>query len=142
MEFYFGFIGIMTAGNAFTLKHETIIEFPVKIVDKQVERQIENLVNAIILEKSNHDPDTDDFENLMDCIAYELYFPDIVRLSGCEVIKHLPIIPELSRDWDQEKLRSSIDKIHKEIKNQRNPLIHSMKKIREIEEVKIIEGKI
>jgi len=30
MEFYFGFIGIMTAGGAFTLKHETISSFPVK----------------------------------------------------------------------------------------------------------------
>ena len=37
MEFYFGFIGIMTAGNAFTLKYETVIEFPVKIIDKQLE---------------------------------------------------------------------------------------------------------
>jgi len=35
MEFYFTFIGVMTAGGAFTLKHEIIRELPMRIVLNQ-----------------------------------------------------------------------------------------------------------
>jgi len=47
-QFYFGLIGIMTAGGAFTLKHETIREFPIPLVKKMGKKIFLSLVNKII----------------------------------------------------------------------------------------------
>jgi len=48
MEFYFGFIGIMTAGGAFTLKHETVAEFPIKLIEKNKQQKFITLVDQIL----------------------------------------------------------------------------------------------
>jgi len=48
MEFYFGFIGIMTAGGAFTLKHETVAEFPIKLIDKKGEERLIEIIDKIL----------------------------------------------------------------------------------------------
>ena len=45
MQFYFRFIGIMTAGGAYTLKHQTINELPLKIPTSFEENIISTLVD-------------------------------------------------------------------------------------------------
>lgn len=47
IEFYFGLIGIMTAGGAYTLKHETIAELPIYI-KKELEDKIINLADKML----------------------------------------------------------------------------------------------
>lgn len=46
-QYYFGFIGIMTAGGAFTLKHETIGNMPIKEVPPIEQKPIVELVDEI-----------------------------------------------------------------------------------------------
>ncbi len=48
MRFYFNFIGIMTAGGAFTLKYDTIAEFPIKIASQEIQKQIIEKVDEMI----------------------------------------------------------------------------------------------
>jgi len=48
IQFYFGFIGIMTAGGAFTLKHETIGELPIKDVSALEQKPFIDLVDKIL----------------------------------------------------------------------------------------------
>ena len=48
MKFYFGFIGIMTAGGAFTLKHQTISEFPIKEISIIKQKLFISLVDKIL----------------------------------------------------------------------------------------------
>jgi len=48
MEFYFEFIGIMTAGGAFTLKRETVSEFPIKIISKEKQKPFIKIVCNIL----------------------------------------------------------------------------------------------
>ncbi len=43
-EYYFGFIGIMTAGGAFTMKQETISALPIRHPSPKVNTQLEKLV--------------------------------------------------------------------------------------------------
>jgi len=49
MKFYFSFIGIMTAGGAFTLKHETINNFPIKTSSEEKQNSIIAFVEKILL---------------------------------------------------------------------------------------------
>ncbi len=48
MRFYFDFIGIMTAGGAFTLKYDTVSEFPFKEISQEQQLPIIKLVDEII----------------------------------------------------------------------------------------------
>jgi hypothetical protein len=74
MEFYFGFIGIMTAGGAFTLKYETVIEFPIKRISSNDQKPFIYIVDKILsAKKKNPDYDTSEFENQIDEMVYKLY---------------------------------------------------------------------
>ena len=74
MEFYFGFIGIMTAGGAFTLKYETVIEFPIKIIPESAQQPFITLVDQILTaKKKDPNADTSALEREIDKMVYELY---------------------------------------------------------------------
>jgi hypothetical protein len=140
MEFYFGFIGIMTAGGAYTLKQETVSEFPIKIVDAKIQSQFISIVDYILLHKVQT-KDISFFELLLDAMVYELYFPEEIKKTNCEIIKHLKNLPELKEDWSDEKKLEVIDKIYMELSDPSHPVSVAMAKMHEIEVVKIIEGR-
>lgn len=74
MEFYFGFIGIMTAGGAFTLKYETVVEFPIKLISESKQKPFILHVNQILTaKKANPKADTSGFEKQIDEMVYKLY---------------------------------------------------------------------
>ena len=74
LQFYFGLIGIMTAGGAYTLKHETIMEFPVPIINDVESKPLITSVDKILsLKKSDPQADTSALEAEIDRMVYELY---------------------------------------------------------------------
>jgi hypothetical protein len=140
MEFYFGFIGIMTAGGAFTLKYETVIEFPIKIVDSKIQNHVVNLVDYILLLKKQTQ-DSAFLERLIDTMVYELYFPETIKTAGCEVLKHLEDLPRLKEDWSDEKKVRTIETVYQDLSKANHPISVAMSKMDTIEEIRIIEGK-
>ncbi|MBN1185652.1 MAG: Eco57I restriction-modification methylase domain-containing protein [Bacteroidales bacterium] len=84
MEFYFGFIGVMTAGGAFTLKKATIEEFPIISIPNV--KEFENMVDAIIDAKTRS-LDTKRLEKELDIMIYKLYDLDFdeVRIIDPEL---------------------------------------------------------
>lgn len=70
MEYYFGFIGIMTAGGAFTLKQETVSEFPIKIITNS-NPFITRVEKILSLKKAKQD--TSILEKEIDVLVYKLY---------------------------------------------------------------------
>ncbi len=81
MEYYFKFIGIMTAGGAFTLKYETVAEFPIKNVPASKQKLLINLVDQILAITKDEDYLTNpakqakvkERERQIDQMVYELY---------------------------------------------------------------------
>lgn len=74
MKFLFSKIGVMTAGGAFTLKKATIDEFPIKLLDNEMQIQYIELVDKIIsIKQQNPSADTTDLENQIDQLVYQLY---------------------------------------------------------------------
>ncbi len=72
MHYYFHFIGIMTAGGAYTLKAATISTLPFKIA-KDTDG-IVNIVEKILsIKKDNHDADVSALESEIDRLVYQLY---------------------------------------------------------------------
>jgi hypothetical protein len=72
LKFYFGFIGIMTAGGAFTLKHATIQQLSIVVADDP--QPIIALVDKILCAKrENPAADTSKWEREIDVQVYQLY---------------------------------------------------------------------
>ncbi|MBI4648548.1 MAG: Eco57I restriction-modification methylase domain-containing protein [Bacteroidia bacterium] len=81
MEFYFGFIGIMTAGGAYTLKYETVIEFPIKKISLSEQKPFITLVDQILtitqsndyLQNEEKQAKVKEYEHRIDNMVYKLY---------------------------------------------------------------------
>ncbi|MDD3320075.1 MAG: Eco57I restriction-modification methylase domain-containing protein [Paludibacter sp.] len=72
MKYYFGFIGIMTAGGAYTLKHATILQLPIKIANNQ-NKFIEIVDEILLLKNQNIEHETFKQELELDAYVYKLY---------------------------------------------------------------------
>lgn len=80
LEFYFEIVGIMTAGGAYTLKYETVIDLPLKYNTKY-DAKIVNCVDQILvltkdsqcLEDSDKQTKIQRLEEEIDNLVYELY---------------------------------------------------------------------
>ena len=74
LRYYFGFIGVMTAGGAYTFKASTIEALPIAIGTKQQQKEIalkvENILNA---KATNKQTDVSSSEHEIDCLVYNLY---------------------------------------------------------------------
>lgn len=79
MHYYFHFIGIMTAGGAYTLKAATISALPFKISENP--QEIIDIVEKILVSKAvDHEADVSSLEAEIDTKVYKLYClsePDI-----------------------------------------------------------------
>ncbi|SCW71964.1 TaqI-like C-terminal specificity domain-containing protein [Mucilaginibacter sp. NFR10] len=72
LNYYFGFIGIMTAGGAFTLKHSTIQKMPIIVSNSP--QQIIAIVDEILLKKkASISADIRDLEWDLNKLIYQLY---------------------------------------------------------------------
>lgn len=90
MKFYFGFIGIMTAGGAFTLKHQTISEFPIKEIPIIKQKILISLVDKILVITKDDDylvnfekqDQVRNYEFQIDEMVYKLYnlTPEEIKL--------------------------------------------------------------
>jgi len=81
MEYYFGFIGIMTAGGAFTLKQETVSELPIKDILLIEQKPFIEIVDKILiiiksrdyLENPAKKEEVKEYEKQIDQMVYKLY---------------------------------------------------------------------
>ena len=90
-HYYFGYIGVMTAGGAYTLKASTIAALPFKKATEM--RSYESIVNGILVKKSKDKQcDVSAEEIAIDLLVYHLY-----DLTYDEVLIIDPNIP-VSRD--------------------------------------------
>lgn len=96
LKYYFGFIGVMTAGGAFTLKHSTILELPIKIASNQ--KTFIRIVDQILAQKSQG-KDTSAFEQQIDNLVYRLY-----ELTYDEVKVIDPAFPLSKKEYESIEL--------------------------------------
>ena len=74
LHYYFGFIGVMTAGGAYTLKAATIEALPIAIGNKEQQKEIALKVDSILNVKAkDKQTDVSSIENEIDRLVYNLY---------------------------------------------------------------------
>jgi len=74
LHYYFGFIGVMTAGGAYTLKAATIEALPIAIGTKEQQKEIAIKVDSILNVKAkDKQTDVSSIESEIDRLVYNLY---------------------------------------------------------------------
>ena len=72
MHFYFGYIGVMTAGGAYTLKAATISALPFKLA-KNMDVLAGIADDILDIKYRDHNADVSDKEKQIDLFVYHLY---------------------------------------------------------------------
>ena len=74
LHYYFGFIGVMTAGGAYTLKAATIESLPIAIGTREQQKEIALKVDSILNAKAaDKQADVSSIESEIDLLVYDLY---------------------------------------------------------------------
>ncbi|MGD0342972.1 MAG: TaqI-like C-terminal specificity domain-containing protein, partial [Bacteroidales bacterium] len=140
-DFYFNQITAKIAGGRKRYTKQYVEQIPIKIIQKEEQEPFNKIVDIILFTKSKAH-DTTFFESLIDAMVYELYFPEEIKVADSEIIKHIVDLPELKENWSDKKKIEVIDSVYKELSDPSHPVSIAMAKMQEIEEVKIIEGRV
>jgi hypothetical protein len=106
----------------------------------QEQEKLFNIIVDYILILKSKEKDSSFFERLIDAMVYELYFPEIIKKSGCEVLKYISNLPTLNQDNEEQNLKI-IDEVYRELTNPKHPIRAALLKLLNVEEVNIIEGR-
>lgn len=139
LHYYFGFIGVMTAGGAYTLKHATIQQMPLLLSDNK--EVVIELVDYI-LELKNSELNLISlsfFESLLDALVFELYFPEEIQSAGKEILKHLGDLKPITEDMSEEKKLAIIQSEFERLYDPNHPVRFAIETLDSVEEVRIIK---
>jgi hypothetical protein len=81
------------------------------------------------------------FEQIIDGMVYELYFPELIKKHNCEIIEHLGELPELTEEMSDEQKMEISKEAFDRLNDDNHPVKINLKKMKEeIQEIRIIEG--
>lgn len=126
LQFYFGFIGIMTAGGAYTLKFETIQEMPIVVGKENARIPFITLVDNILIcnQIESSQSIIDEFEKVLNGCVYELYFGEEMKKNGVDILALVEKDLDAVKNLGSEKAISMLYQKWQESKNEvRNRLL-------------------
>lgn len=113
--------------------------YPLPKIESEIQNIFVSIVDYVLFLKSqNHNSSF--WERLIDAMVYELYFPNEIKAADACVLKHLNNLPELKDDWSDKKKLEVIEKVYKELSDEKHPVSIAMARQKTVPEVRIIEG--
>lgn len=125
---------------------ETAEKLPIILSSKQYQIQVSKIVDYLQFLNSLEAIKFDMliinyFEQIIDGMVYDLYFPELLKKHNCEIIEHLGELPQLTEDMIDEKKIKICKEIYDRLNDDNHPAKINLKKMKEeIQEIRIIEG--
>ena len=105
----------------------------------QERKSIEHLVDGIqILNQENKKLESVFFEQLIDGLVYELYFPDEIKATGKEILLHIGKLEPLTGEMDDEEKLAVIQREFDRLYDPRHPVRNHIDTLDSIEVVRTI----
>lgn len=134
-------------GEMLEIFYTPLTELPVIQAKKEIQNLFSRVADYIIFLKTYNLDNVSDqlmptyFEQIIDGMVYELYFPELIKKHKREIIQHLGELPEFNDKMsDEQKM-----KICKTVFNRLNEREHTVRVnlfyMNSIPEIAIIEGK-
>ncbi len=132
-------------GNNFQIDKEPLLNIP--IYKNGNIQSFTKFIDYIIFLKSQLLKNLSDqliptyFEQIIDGMVYELYFPELLKKHNREIIKHLGELPEFTDKMNDEKKMNICKEVFKRLNDKEHPVRINLDKMKEeIPEIWIIEG--
>lgn len=132
-------------GKNFQIDKEPLKEIPI-LIPKSID-PIETLVDYIIFLKSQNLYKPEDkfmphfFEQVIDGLIYELYFPELFKKYNQEFWKNLPYPSEIENDFSSSQKLSICKEYFLKIYNKSHPIRNNVFYLDSIPKIRKIEGK-
>ncbi len=81
------------------------------------------------------------FEQIVDGMVYDLYFPELLKKHNREIIKHLDELPEFTDGMSDEQKMKICKKVFDRLNDKEHPIRINLFYMNSIPEIAIIEGK-
>lgn len=128
-EYYPGPVGRLRIKNSTKQKHYSII------VDYILFLKTQDLQSASDQLMPNY------FEQIIDGLVYELYFPELIKKHKREIIKHLGELPEFTDKISDEQKMKICKTVFNRLNDREHPVRVNLFYMSSIPEIAIIEGK-
>ena len=118
---------------------------PLPFANKVIIQYFASFVNYVLHLKSIKQVDSGlmpiYFEQIIDGMVYELYFPELLKKHNREIIKHLGELPEFTDSMSDEQKMKICKKVFDRLNEKEHPVRINLEKMKEeIKEIRIIEG--
>ncbi len=115
--YFFNSIVSKMRGGFFSLSKIYVEQFPIPQNPSKNQEHCRRLADyAIYLEKTSQNLQSAYFEQLIDALVYELYFPDEMRAAGKDLLRHLGELTPISDEMTEEKklavIRGEFDRLY------------------------------
>lgn len=128
--------------NGGRLEFKTIYMSKVPIPDdyKNVEEPFECIIKYLDGSLKTQDKSAFAFfEQLLDSMVFELYFPEAVRSNKKDVIRHLSGLVQLNSEMSEEERLATIQSEYQRLNRSSNPVRQAIETIDSVEEVRVIK---
>jgi hypothetical protein len=105
-DYYIRSLGVTRSGGYFEYKPMFVEQLPIPDLNENLRMLLANLANYVLLASAaSMDLHRAFFENVIDGLVFELYFPDELSKTNKQVLKHLgPVLPLEDKMSEEEKL--------------------------------------
>lgn len=134
-------------GEALELTLEPLQFIPIKKIQTSEQTPFKRLIDYILfLKEVEIQFKTDQlmpiyFEQIIDGMVYELYFPELLKKHNREIIRHLGELPEFTVGISDEQKMKICKKVFDRLNDKDNPVRVNLFYMNSIPEIAIIEGK-
>jgi len=127
-------------GDMLELTLEPLQYIPIKKIDYKQQRPFIKIAEYILFLKSQSTEKMSFyFEQIIDGMVYELYFENEIKQSGCDILKYLTDMPEITDEMaDDEKIKI-ISKVFNNLYDKESPVRKNLFFMDSVEEVAIIK---
>lgn len=127
-EYYPGPVGKLRIKNTTKQKcYSTIVEY-LLFLKKQDLQSVSNQLTPTY------------FEQIIDGMVYELYFPELLKKHSCEIIQHLGELPEFTDNMNDEQKMKICQEVFHRLHDKEHPVKINLLRMKSIPEIRIIEG--
>lgn len=139
MDIYFSLISTDVRGNTRRYFKQYVEMLPIIEYQEGVAPSLETLVDYTQFAKSHQlTLQSTFFEQLIDGIVYELYFPDELQAANKQILPHIGELKPIDDDMDTAQKKAVIQQEFERLYDPRHPVRNNLETLDSVEVVKIV----
>jgi len=139
LDCYFPLIATDVRGKTCRYIKQYVECLPIVPYDVKIDQKISTLVDYIEhTVRKDKKLESAFFEQLIDGLVYELYFPDKIRAAGKEIIQHLGELEPLTDDMSEKEKLAVIQRQFKRLYDPRHPVRNAVETLDSVEVIRTI----